>query len=179
MVRTAVRTGIETGVLIGVIGLVVWATGRPSFFPSLGATAFSLALREPEHTTARRVLGGHALGVVFALLVYHGLADGLTIRTAHEPFSLDGLLLSASAALSIALTAGSMIFLRAAHPAACATTLIIALGLMPGLVECAVFLLSVALLFSIHRAYLSTERRWVRGRYAERRSPHRTRERAG
>lgn len=159
MVRDAVRTGLEAGLLIALLGLIVWATGQPFVFPSLGPTAFALALRTPEQTTARRVIGGHGCGVVVGLFVYHSLAEGLVITAEHVPLSTDGLWLSASAALSVAGTAAAMLLTRTSHAPACATTLIIALGLLPDVSDGAIILLAVTLLFAAHRAVLRLDRR--------------------
>lgn len=157
MIRQSVRISLEAGFLIALLGAIVWATGRPFLFPSLGPSAFALALRNPRDTTARQVIGGHLCGVLAGLLVYHTLAEGLMITSFHTSFSLGGLLLSASGALSVVLTAGSMLLARASHPPACATTLIISLGLLPTLVEGGIILGSVVLLFAVHRGYLWLE----------------------
>ena len=162
MVRDAVRTGLEAGLLIALLGLIVWATGQPFVFPSLGPTAFALALRNSERTTARRVLGGHLWGVAFGLLVYHTLAEGLVITGEHIPFSTDDLFLSASAALSVTLTSAAMLLTRTSHAPACATTLIVALGLLPTVVDGAIIMGAVTLLFLAHSAYLYVEQRMLR-----------------
>ena len=87
------------------------------------------------------------------------LAEGLVITAEHAPFSTDGLWLSASAALSVAGTAAAMLLTRTIHAPACATTLIIALGLLPDVSDGAIILVAVTLLFLAHRAYLHMERR--------------------
>lgn len=149
MVKRVVRVSVETGLLVALLGLIVWATGRPFIFPSLGPTAFALALR-PQDNTARQVLGGHLWGVLAGLLVYHTVAPGLIVTAAHAPFSMSSLWLAASGSLSVALTAGGMILTRTVHPPACATTLIISLGLLPDLVEGAIIMAAVTLLYGTH-----------------------------
>ena len=67
--KKAVRVSLEVGLYVILLGLVVWLTGQPFIFPSLGPTALALALRPGEHT-AREVLGGHLCGVLAGLLVY-------------------------------------------------------------------------------------------------------------
>lgn len=150
MIRRALRTSLEAGFFIALLGLIVWATGRPFIFPSLGPTAFALALQPREHTI-RHVLGGHFCGVVAGLAVYHLFASGLIVTTFHTPFSTDGLWLAASGALSVALTAASMLLTRMVHPPACATTLIISLGLLSSFAEGVIIIVAVAILLGAHR----------------------------
>lgn len=147
--RSALRVGAAVGVQVALLGGVLWATGLPFVFPSLGPTAFVLATRP---TTAREVLGGHACGVAAGLLAYHALAPGVAVTDALVPLSIDGLRLASSAALSVALTAGAMVGTRSVHGPACATTLIVALGVLPGLREAAVILAAVALMYGAHAA---------------------------
>lgn len=158
MIKQSLRISLEAGFLIALLGVIVWATGRPFLFPSLGPSAFALALRNPADTSARQVIGGHLCGVVAGLLVYHSLAEGLIITTEQAAFSLNGLLLSASGALSVSLTAVSMLIARASHAPACATTLIISLGLLPTVLEGGIILGSVVLLFVVHRGFLRFQR---------------------
>lgn len=161
MVRRAFRVSLKTALHIALLGLIVWVAGRPFIFPSLGPTAFALALH-PQENTARQVLGGHLCGVLAGLLVYHVFASGLVVTTVHAPFSTGSLWLAASGALSVALTAASMLLARTVHSPACATTLIISLGLLPSVVEGGIIMAAVALLYGAHRLLRWVERQ--RGR---------------
>jgi CBS-domain-containing membrane protein len=67
-----------------------------------------------------------------------------------EPFSSGLLYLAASGSLSVAMTAGSMVGLRVVHAPACATTLIVSLGLMPALWDGLIILAAVVLLYVAH-----------------------------
>ncbi len=155
MIKRAVHVGIKTGLLIALLGLIVWATGRPFIFPSLGPTAFALAL-DPSDNTMRQVVGGHLCGVLSGLLVYQVTAAGLIVTTVHAPFSVSSLWLAASGSLSVALTAGSMLLTRTLHAPACATTLIVSLGLLSGVTEAAIIMGAVVLLYGAH----SLTRQW-------------------
>ena len=146
MVKRAARVGTMTGFLLALLGLIVWATGRPFIFPSLGPTAFALALAPNEHSM-RQVVGGHLCGVLAGLLAYHAAAPGLAITTTHVPLAGSGLRPAASGPRSVALTAGGMLLTRTVHAPACATTLIISLGLLSGVVEAAIIMVSVVLLY--------------------------------
>lgn len=150
MRKKAVRVGLEAGLYVALLGLIVWAVGRPFIFPSLGPTAFTLARRPGEHS-ARQVLGGHLCGVLAGLLVYHTVASGLAVTTVHAPLSMSSLWIAASGALSVVLTAGGMIATRTVHAPACATTLIISLGVLSSLVEGGIIVAAVALLYGAHR----------------------------
>ena len=149
MTKKTLRVSLEAGLYVSLLGFIVWATGRPFIFPSLGPTAFALALRPGEHT-ARQVLGGHLCGVIGGLLVYHTVAPGLAVTAVHLPFSTSSLWITASGALSVALTAGGMLLTRTVHAPACATTLIISLGLLSSLVEGGIIVVAVSLLYGVH-----------------------------
>lgn len=151
MAQRALRESLEAGALVAVLGAALWATGQPFVFPSLGPTAFVLA-RRSGGATARRVIGGHGCGVAAGLLSYHLLGGGQVLTALLPALSVSGLRLAASAALSVALTVGGMRATRAVHGPACATTLIIALGLLPSLEDAAVIMVAVTLMWGAHRA---------------------------
>ncbi|MEY7850219.1 HPP family protein [Natrarchaeobius sp. A-rgal3] len=155
------RTGttIHTGILISTTAVLAWLSGLPVLFPSLGPSAFVLALFQDSDATApRRVIGGHAIGVVAGLLSYYLLAGGVSMVVATDPGSLEGLRLAASGVLATTLTAGGMLATDTRHPPACATTLIVALGLLATPLEGALIVLAVAVLLACHRLLLATER---------------------
>jgi CBS domain-containing membrane protein len=113
-------------VTIGLLSLVALATGTPFVFPSLGPTAF-LFFFDPRAPSAspHHALIGHAVGIacgygslVLLDLQHSGSALALGVT---GPRVL-------AAALSLAATGALMILLKAAHPPAGATTLIISLG---------------------------------------------------
>ncbi len=137
--------------MIAALGVILWLTGRPFVFPSLGPTAFMLVLR-PRHHPAREVLGGHLWGVSAGLLSYHLVAGGLTLGSMPTAWSLEAVRLTGSAALSVAFTAGAMVATRTTHAPACATTLIISLGLFPLLTDGLVIMIGAAFLYGLHRA---------------------------
>lgn len=133
-------------VTIGILAGLAMVTGAPFVFPSLGPTAF-LFFFAPTSPTAspRHALLGHAIGIAcgWGSLVATGLLHAGPALTT----GVDGPRVLA-AALSLALTGAVMILLRAAHPPAGATTLIISLGIVTkpeylGLIELAVALLTV------------------------------------
>jgi CBS-domain-containing membrane protein len=113
-------------VTIGLLSLVALATGTPFVFPSLGPTAFLFFFdpRAPSASPHHAVIG-HAIGIACgygALLLFglehagSALATGVDLRRV------------LAAALSLAATGALMILLKAAHPPAGATTLIVSLG---------------------------------------------------
>ncbi len=137
--------------MIAALGVILWLTGRPFVFPSLGPTAFMLALRPRQHP-AREVIGGHLWGVSAGLLSYHLVAGGLTLGSMPAAWSLEAVRLTGSAVLSVALTAGAMVATRTVHAPACATTLIVSLGLLPLLTDGLLIMIGVAFLYGLHRA---------------------------
>ena len=120
-------TPLAVAVLTLVPGLVGLATGRLLLFPSLGPTAL-LQAHSPEHPTARpyNVVVSHllALGSGFAAVTAFGLA---TAPSVFETGSLSPARLGA-AVVATALAVLLELLLRASHPPAASTTLLVALG---------------------------------------------------
>lgn len=118
---------LSGGLLTLIPGLLGLATGNVWLFPSLGPTAF-LQAATPQHKTARpyNTVMGHLAGVVAAvaaLLLFHAGAEP-TVFSEHKLF-LGRVLASA---LAVALTLLLHTLLKAHHPPAAATTLLITLG---------------------------------------------------
>jgi hypothetical protein len=147
--RPSVRRAIYAGGLLLVLGATAWVAGLPFLFPSLGPTASLLAVAPGAPESApRRVLGGHAIGVLAGLLAYQALAAGLVATTPPPPLSTAGLRLAASAVVSVGLTTGGMLATDLRHAPACATTLIVSIGLLSELVQGGVIVAAVALLLT-------------------------------
>ncbi|WP_159665711.1 HPP family protein [Halobaculum saliterrae] len=147
-----------------VLGLVAWASGQPFVFPSLGPSAFVLAFeRRGERTRIYRIVGSHVIGGVAGLLAYTLLADGVAITATPGAFSPDGLRLAASGVLSIVATSWAMVATDTNHAPACATTLIVSLGLLSTPLQVGVIVASVVILVEVHRAVVYAYRRAVAG----------------
>ncbi|MFC3477295.1 HPP family protein [Halobacterium litoreum] len=149
----ALRTTTRVcGLLMG-LAAVAWASGLPYIFPSLGPSAYALAV-SPSSATSRpqRVFGGHLFGVVGGLLAYHLLAPGLAVTSLPTALSVDGARLAASATLSVGLTSAGMLTTDLRHAPACATTLIVGLGILPRVEEGGIILSAVLLLVAIDYA---------------------------
>lgn len=112
---------------LGIMAAVGMLLHTPDIFPSLGPTAF-LFFFTPSSPTAspRHAIYGHAIGIACGYLAL--LLFGLT----HAPPATQtiGFHRLFAASLSLALTGALMILLKAAHPPAGATTLIISLGIV-------------------------------------------------
>lgn len=120
-------------------------------FPSLGPSAYVLATapdRAMNHP--KRLIGGHLIGTAAGLLGYHVLAPGLVMTGPVDPVSDPALRLAASGVAAVVLTTGGMLVSDLRHPPACATTLIVALGLLPGLSGAGVIAGGVILLAALH-----------------------------
>ncbi|HEY7789733.1 MAG TPA: HPP family protein [Vicinamibacterales bacterium] len=133
-------------ITICILSGVAELSNTPFIFPSLGPTAI-LFFATPLSPSAspRHTIIGHAIGIVcgYGALVLTGLQyhpAALQVGV-NEPRIL-------AAALSLAATSALMILLKAAHPPAGATTLIVSLGIVTrpfylGVIEIAVALLTV------------------------------------
>lgn len=109
---------------VGVTGL--WA-GMPWLFPSLGPTIF-LQVHRPDLASARpwNVLAGHAAGIA------GGIVGVLLLAAQDAPPVLSANVLTWprlwAAVIAMALTLAIQVPIKASHPPAAATALLIALG---------------------------------------------------
>lgn len=139
----AVYTGIGGLLIMLLSGGVAWAVDEPLLFPSLGASAF-LFFETPMALVAspRNTVIGHYVGGAVAFFWLY-VFDLLDQPTAIEVGFTDGRW--AAVALSLAFTGLILRLLRAAHPPAGATTVIVALGLLDTPEQMAVLALGVLL----------------------------------
>ena len=155
MIGRRLGTSLHASVLFTVLGLVAWLTGQPFIFPSLGPTAFILAFdRRGERTTTYRIVGSHLIGAAAGLFAYVLVAGGVALTTPPPSLSPSGFRLALSGTVSIALTSWGMIATGTNHAPACATTLIVSLGLLSTPAAAATIVASVVLLVETHRAIL-------------------------
>jgi CBS-domain-containing membrane protein len=148
--RDAAIAGLQTGVLVLVAGATAVATGSPFLFPSLGPSAYVLVTTpDAEAAAPRRVVGGHAIGVVAGLLSYHLFARGLIVTSLPPAGSLDLGRLAVSGVLAVVLTTAGMVATDLRHAPACATTLIVGLGLLSTPFEGVVVVVAVILLVAV------------------------------
>jgi CBS-domain-containing membrane protein len=123
-----IASAVVCAVVVAVAGLDGHATDLPFLFPSVGPTLMVLS-ETPDKPSARprNVLVGHAVGIAagWLALAVTGLLD-------HPPSLQEGITLPriVAAAVALGLTALALQVLRAPHPPAGATTLIVALGLL-------------------------------------------------
>lgn len=126
-VPDAVWAPLAAGVLMLIVGALGLLAGRPWLFPSLGPTAF-LQAETPERTSARfyNAVAGHliGLGAGFLAVALLNAWQSPSVLTDHQ---LTGLRVWATV-IAIALTLLVMLPLKASHPPAAATTLLVALG---------------------------------------------------
>lgn len=129
---------------IGIMSVAALVSGQPFIFPSLGPTAF-LFFYTPLAPPAspRNAVIGHFIGVVagWSSLLAFGLQNvGPAISTGVTGPRV------AAAALSLGLTSGFMVLLKAPHPPAGATTLIVSLGILRTFDQMVVLMAAVVLL---------------------------------
>jgi hypothetical protein len=160
--RRRLGTSLYAGLLFAVLGAVAWATGQPFVFPSLGPSAFVLAFdRRSERERAVRVVGGHLLGGLAGLAAWTAIADGAALIATPPAFSPEGFRLTASAVASLVATSWAMIATGWIHPPACATTLIVSLGLLSTPTEVAIVVASVTVLVAFHAGIILLFKRLV------------------
>lgn len=122
----AAWSSVEAAVLVLAVGALAYAAGEPWLFPSLGPTAYLIAVY-PDLPTSRpyNCLVGHLMGLGsgFAAVAIFD-AWGSPIVPLHDvsPSRLG------AAALAIGLTVLLNHLFHSDHPPAAATTLLVALG---------------------------------------------------
>jgi CBS domain-containing membrane protein len=132
---------------IAILGAIAIVSGLPFIFPSLGPTAFLIFNRQrAPDAWPRNAILGHLIGAScgYLALVLFGLTEA-------GPAYANGVSVArdCAAAFSLALTCGLMIWLRAPHPPAGATTLIVSLGVMSRPDELVVLMAAVGLLVAL------------------------------
>jgi hypothetical protein len=144
-------TSLYAGFLFVVLGVLAWASGQPFLFPSLGPSAFILAFEaESGREQSYRIVVSHLIGGAAGLVAWSVLAADVPITATLTAFSMPGLRLAASATLSIVLTSWGMIATDTVHAPACATTLIVSLGLLSTPRQVGIIFMSVAILVVFH-----------------------------
>lgn len=144
--RRVLGDPIAAGVVTAAIGLLALALGQPLLFPSLGPTAV-VQIEYPEHITARfyNTVIGHVAGAAaaFACVILAG-ADRLPPATVEVTLPR-----VVAASVALALTIAATRLLRASHPPAASTTLLVALGGFPVTVGSAAAILAGVLLVGV------------------------------
>lgn len=143
---------VIVGVLILVCGGVAWASGYPVLFPSLGPSAHLLATRPASSESApHRVVGGHAIGVVVGFCLHALIAPEFGLSALSTPFTAAGLRLGVAAVLSMVLTTAAMAATGVRHTPACATTLLVALGILSTPTDGVIIMVAVCLLVCVQQ----------------------------
>jgi CBS domain-containing membrane protein len=135
---------LNGSITIALLAVVAMVSHTPFVFPSLGPTAFLFFFtpRAPA-ATPRHTIYGHAIGIVcgYGALWLFGLQNAPPAMAVGVSGARVG-----AAALSLASTGAVMILLKAAHPPAGATTLIVSLGIVTRPPQLAVLEIAVAVL---------------------------------
>lgn len=141
------------GLLTLLVGLASLLVGRPFLFPSLGPTAY-LQAENPAHPNVRfyNIVAGHLIGLGAGLLgvfLFGAMDDPVTLVSHQLTVGRLG-----AAVVALALTLLVAMLLKASHPPAGATTLLVALGsikTMADMVSLAVGVLIIAALGELAR----------------------------
>ena len=140
----AIYVGVNGFLTIALLALLAVVTGSPFVFPSLGPTAYLLFIAPlAENSSPRNTILGHSIGLVCGYAAY-SLTGAANMPFGVHPGVYWPRILAA--ALSLSATGALMVLLRADHPPAGATTLIVSLGIISKpkalvIIEVAVFLL--------------------------------------
>ena len=162
--RRRVGTSLYAGFLFTVLGVIAWLSGQPFIFSSLGPSAFILAFeRRSERARTYRIVGSHLIGGIAGLLAWTVIASGIILTATPPAFSAEGFRLALSATLSIMITTWAMIATDTVHAPACATTLIVSLGLLSTPLQVAIIVGSVIILVEVHALVLLVFNRLVGG----------------
>lgn len=125
--KKALWGALATGGILLVVGLLGLVADQPWLFPSLGPTAF-LQVQTPYRPASSfyNTVVGHSVGLAagfFAVLVL-GAGDASSVMATHHLTAVR----MWAAVLAMTLTMLVSLLLKAPHPPAAATTLLVALG---------------------------------------------------
>lgn len=137
----------KSALFILILSLIAWISGAPFIFPSLGPTAYILAFDQNRSHSARVVVGGHVCGIIGGLVSFYLVVDPYNLLILTETLSTPGIFLGLGAVLAIAITTFLMLLFQVSHPPACATTLIISLGILPYWYDGLVILIAVIIIY--------------------------------
>ncbi len=143
--------GLYAGLLICGVGAIAWVSGKPFVFPSLGPTAFVLATQIDDRPLDQTIVGSHTIGVLAGSLAWLVFAQGMTIYTVGGAGSIASSGFVVGAIVSVMVTTSGMHAVSMVHPPACATTLIVSLGLLTAPDELAIVVVSVVVLVGTDR----------------------------
>jgi CBS-domain-containing membrane protein len=131
-------------ITIALLAILALFTKSPFVFPSLGPTAYLLFFSPLAETSSpRNTILGHAIGLIC------GYAAFSLTGASHLPFGFHAGIYGPrvlAAALSLSTTGALMVLLRASHPPAGATTLIVSLGIISQPRELVIIEIAVLLL---------------------------------
>jgi hypothetical protein len=115
------------GLLMIAVGVTAWLAGMPWLIPSLGPTAY-LQVENPAHPSARfyNTVVGHAIGLGAGLFAVFLVGAGQTATVLGDHQIVLARVWAAAIALALTILIG--LALKASHPPAGATTLLVALG---------------------------------------------------
>lgn len=145
---------LRSGLFLAITGIIAWLIGEPMIFPSLGPTAYVLAFRPQATYEAKTIIGGHFCGAVGGIISYHLVVAPYHLNEVIESLSQPGLFMVLGAVLALFLTVLLMLIFEASHPPACATTLIISLGILSTWQEAGIIMISVVIMYISYRLYL-------------------------
>lgn len=151
---TVLGDGIKVGCLLTVPALIGWVTGRPFIFPSLGPSAFALVMDRGGAISARHILGGHLIGAICGFVTFRIIAYGYSVSHLPGPLSLSLLRLAASGVVSVVLTTLIMVVGRMQHAPACATTMIVSLGLLSTFYDGMFIMVAILVMYGVHRLFV-------------------------
>jgi hypothetical protein len=118
---------LGAGLLMTIVGGSAWLAGMPWLIPSLGPTAY-LQVENPAHPSSRlyNTVVGHLIGLGSGLIAVT-MFDAWNLPTVVADHQLV-LARAGAAALALLLTLFLTLLVKASHPPAGATTLLVALG---------------------------------------------------
>ena len=133
---------LTVGLLFAVLELFRLVLARPFLFLSLGPSAYLFATPGDDEETSSdpsRVIGGTLIGIVCGLIGHYTFAYGVEITAVlnSDPtaFATPRVHLSASSIAAIVLRALGMLRTDTSYPPACATALIVSLGILTTALE--------------------------------------------
>lgn len=145
-----ITVSLKATLLILPLGFIAWYSGNAFIFPSLGPTAYLMAVDWKSKLSLREVLGGHICGVIGGSVSYYWIVSPATMINLSGLQSEAGFQIALGAGLAIFLTSALMVLTKTGHAPACATTLIISLGFLPKIKDGLIIIFAVGVLYLLY-----------------------------
>lgn len=134
-----------------VLGVITVVSGHVLLIPSLGPSAYDLAINpDAKKNYPHRVIGGQIIGVVAGVVAYLLVVPTSTAIRSLPPLSWLAVRYALAALIALILTTELIAITDMEHPPAYATTLLISIGFLTSVIQITFFIIALMALIGFH-----------------------------